>query len=69
MQTPTPAVLRPRDAATYLGIGLSTIWRWAQVDPEFPRPLKIASRVTAWRKADLDAFIERQAGAAQAMEG
>jgi predicted DNA-binding transcriptional regulator AlpA len=69
MQILTPAVLRPRDAAAYLGIGLSTIWRWAQRDAGFPRPHKLASRVTVWRKSDLDDFLERQAGDAAAAEG
>lgn len=69
MQPHTPAVLRPRDAAAYLGIGLSTIWRWAQRDAGFPRPHKLASRVTVWRKSDLDDFLERQAGYAATAAG
>lgn len=69
MQSPTPAVLRPRDAAAYLGIGLSTIWRWAQINPAFPRSHKLASRVTVFYKSDLDAFLERQTGYADRVEG
>ena len=64
MQTPlTPAVLRPRDAAAYLGIGRSTLWRWAQCKPKFPKPCKLADRVTVWKKSELDAFLEQRASA------
>ena len=54
------AALRPRDAAAYLGIGLSTIWKWARRAPGFPRPHKLAPRVTVWIKDDLDAFLAQR---------
>lgn len=54
-------VFRIKQAAQYLGMGESTVWRKAKTDPDFPQPIKLSERVTAWRVADLEAYIERQA--------
>lgn len=59
MQTPTPAVLRPRDAAAYIGIGLSTLWKRAKTDPDFPRPRKLSPRTTVFLVTDLDNLVAR----------
>ena len=58
MHTP-PVTLRPRAAAAYLGIGLSTIWRRAKEDPAFPKPRKLGGRVTVFLRADLDGYVSR----------
>ncbi len=42
-----------------LGIGLTTLWRWAKERHDFPRPIKLSARCTvfpsdallAWRDA------------------
>ena len=54
------AILRPKDAAQYLGISVGTLYRWAQEQPGFPQPIKIGPRTTGWRQADLDAWLDRQ---------
>lgn len=59
MQTPTPAVLRPRDAAAYIGIGLSTLWKRTKAEPDFPRPRKLSPRVTVFLVSDLDDLVAR----------
>lgn len=64
MNTQTPAALRPRFAAQYVGFGLSTLWKRAKEDPTFPQPRKLGPRITAWMRDDLDAFLEGQARAA-----
>jgi prophage regulatory protein len=53
--------LRPAQAAVKLGIGTSTLWHKAKVDPDFPRPVKISARVTIFLERDLDAYLERMA--------
>jgi len=58
-------VVRIKQAAHHLGMGESTVWRKVKTDPDFPKPIKLSERVTAWRLADLDAYIERRATAAQ----
>lgn len=47
--------LRPREAAKYLGIGLSTIWLFAKQGKL--SPIKLSARVTIFQKCDLDNFI------------
>ena len=54
--------VRPIEAASLLGIGLATLWRWVRERKDFPRPRRLSSRCTvfdapellAWRDAHLD---------------
>jgi len=46
---------RAKQAAQYLGVGLSTIWLYAQQGKL--HPIKLSARVTVFKKSDLDAFI------------
>lgn len=52
--------LRARDAAAYLGISISTLWRWAS-EGRIPRPIRLSARCTVWPRQGLDDFIRRQA--------
>lgn len=54
----------PADAPLYLSVekvarrydvSISTIWRWVKAG-EFPKPRKIAGRITRWAVADLEAY-------------
>ena len=62
MQT---AILRPKAAAEYLGVASSTLYRWS-AGPDFPKPIKLGKQASGWRKADLDAWLERKAREAAA---
>lgn len=53
-------LLRPKDAAKMLGIGLSTFWVWAKKDPDFPPLVKLSTRCTAVRVSDLQAYVDRK---------
>lgn len=54
------AYLRPAEAARFIGIGLSTLWRYlANHDKTgFPQPKKVSDRVTVFKRADLEAWVE-----------
>jgi prophage regulatory protein len=39
--------------------GASTLWRWVNAGT-FPKPVKLSERVTAWRVADVQAWIDAQ---------
>ena len=52
---PAPC-LRPKDAAKFLQIGLTTLWTWAKAG-RIPQPIKIGPRATVWRRADLEKFL------------
>lgn len=60
-----PIGLRAHQAAAYLGIGVSTLWRWAKERPGFPQPLHLGDNTTAWVREDLDAWFAAQRAAAQ----
>ena len=53
--------LKPAQAAVKLGIGTSTLWHKAKTQPDFPRPVKISSRVTIFLERDIDAYLEKMA--------
>jgi len=51
------ANFRAKEAAKYLGIGVSTLWWYAQQGKI--TPVKLSPRVTIFKKEDLDHFIEK----------
>ena len=56
--THSTEILRPRQAAEYLGAGLSTLYRWAQTRPDFPKKLRLGPRTVGYRRSDLDKWLE-----------
>lgn len=52
--------LRPQQAAQILGIGLSTLWRWAKEREDFPAPIKLGPRTTVWPLEKLVAWRDAQ---------
>lgn len=51
-------VLRPRQAAAYLSIGISTFWRWV-AEGRLPQGTRLSARCTVWRREALDAFLAK----------
>lgn len=47
--------LRVRQVADYFSVSPATIWRWLETR-DFPKPVKIGPRVTAWRVSDVAAY-------------
>jgi predicted DNA-binding transcriptional regulator AlpA len=41
-----PQYLRPRHAARYFGIGVSTLWLWLKTRPDMPRAIRAGPRTT-----------------------
>ncbi|WP_022947689.1 helix-turn-helix transcriptional regulator [Methylohalobius crimeensis] len=66
--THSSAIFRPKDAAAFLGVALSTVYRWERDLQGFPRRVKLGPRVSGWRLSDLEAWLDKQA-ATQRMEG
>lgn len=50
-------ILRLQQAADYLNISLTTLWRLGENDPRFPSKIHITSRCCVYRKSDLDAWL------------
>jgi predicted DNA-binding transcriptional regulator AlpA len=61
--TPFGTSARPRAAAEFLGIGLSTFWRWAANRSDFPKGRALSSRVRVFDLNELAAWRDAQGGA------
>lgn len=48
--------LKDTDLAKIYGVSRQTVWRWNEVDPSFPSPVKLSAGATRWRKTDIDAW-------------
>lgn len=51
--------LRPTEAAQALGIGLSTFWKKAKSDPDFPRLISLGPRTTVVEEKDLQTYMQK----------
>ncbi|WP_352596744.1 AlpA family phage regulatory protein [Mesorhizobium sp. M0091] len=70
--TSTKPAIKPTDpAALYLtdrqtgvryGVCRAAIWRWAQNDPTFPKPVRLSPGCSRWRLSDLEAWEAAKAG-------
>ena len=49
--------MRVKEAAAYIGIGVSTFWLWVSKG-KLPKGRKLSARTTVWRKSELDAFLD-----------
>jgi prophage regulatory protein len=61
-----PKSYRPKHAAEYLGVGVSTLWRWAAERHDFPKPRKLSGRVTVFDGEELRAWRDAQTAKAVA---
>lgn len=50
-------ILRPEEAAEFLGISRPTLYRWAKELPDFPAQVKLGPRIGGWRKDELEAWL------------
>ncbi|WP_374728957.1 helix-turn-helix transcriptional regulator [Natronospira bacteriovora] len=58
-----PAFLRPKQAAKFLGCTLRTVHNLAESDPQFPRKIRVTSRMVGWLRSDLEQYLDRKAAA------
>lgn len=50
---------RARDLLPFLPFGITSLWNYTKAG-KFPKPVKISPTVTAWRNADVIAWLENQ---------
>lgn len=48
--------MRAADAAKYLGIALSTFWRWVS-QGRLPKGKRLSARCTVWLRSDIERFL------------
>lgn len=61
--TPTLKILRPPQAAAYIGVSRTTLHRMEHSDPSFPKKIKISARCVGWRVSDLDQWLSERESA------
>lgn len=52
--------LRPKNAAAFLGIGVSTLWRWQTERSDMPRARRLSTRCTVFDRNELQAWLNAQ---------
>ena len=57
MNDVTPGILRPPQAAQYLGVSLRQLYNIAERDHDFPRKITFTRRCVGWRREALDAWL------------
>lgn len=57
MSKPNDEALRHEAAAAYLSMSLSTLRRLVRDEEHFPKPRKIAPRISVFYRSELDAFL------------
>jgi prophage regulatory protein len=55
-----PELLRPAQAAQYLGMSRSRLWRLSETDSTFPRKIVISARTVGWLRGDLLNWLQQQ---------
>lgn len=59
---PKAQVLRPPQAARYLGVSLRQFYNIAERDPKFPRKIVYSSRCVGWHRQSLDSWLRSKEG-------
>ncbi len=52
-------IVRPRDAAEYLGIGRSSLYRLID-SGDLPKPLRLTPQASGWRLSTLEEFLQER---------
>jgi predicted DNA-binding transcriptional regulator AlpA len=56
--TPSSAFLREAQLVPHMiPVSPATLWRWVR-EGSFPRPVRLSSRITAWRAEDVERWIQ-----------
>lgn len=54
-------LLRNKQAAAYLSISTVTLWRLENSDPDFPKKIRLSSRVVGFLESDLEHYLLNKA--------
>lgn len=62
-ELPESALVTVKTFAALIDAGVSTIWRRAKLEPDFPQPIRLGDRCTRWRMGDIRGWLTEQAEA------
>ena len=54
-------MMRAKEAAAFLGIGVSTFWKWVK-EGRLPKGISLTPRCTVWRQGELESFVANREG-------
>ena len=54
--------------STRYNVHRATLWRWAKMDPTFPKPVKFSPQCSRWKLSEIEAW-EMQRATATALRG
>lgn len=57
-QLPDEALASVKVIAALTGNGVSTVWRYAALNPDFPKPIKLSARCTRFRVGEVRAYLK-----------
>ena len=55
---PKPLLLKIGEVQRLLRVGRSTVYKLLAEDPDFPRPVHVTSKSVAWRREDLEKWVQ-----------
>nr|BDD47594.1 hypothetical protein 2 [Gammaproteobacteria bacterium] len=55
-----PEILRPKDAAAFIGVCRRQLYNIAELDPTFPRKVVLSSRCVGWRRESLAKWLQEK---------
>lgn len=56
---PPQGMSRAKDVLKFVPVCRSTLWKMVK-NNQFPQPIKLSGNITAWRNADVLAWLEKQ---------
>lgn len=59
-QLPDEAMTSVKVIAALTGNGVSTVWRYAALNPDFPKPIKLSARCTRFRVGEVRAWLAKK---------
>lgn len=54
--TTNQGAMRAHDAAAFLGVAVSTFWRWVKLG-RLPKGRRLSARCTVWLRSDIERFL------------
>ncbi|MEP3895674.1 AlpA family phage regulatory protein [Pseudophaeobacter sp.] len=59
-EPPGRVLISAAQGAKMIGVADSTWWDWANVTPDFPKPIRISARCTRWDRSEIMAWLEKR---------
>lgn len=56
VETKSKTFITDAEIAKIYGVSRQTVWRWARLDPKFPKTIKLSAGVSRWKLSELEAW-------------